>query len=67
MPLASDIECTEIGTSTNIQDALVELQTKFDDLLSSLPCQMVAENVSYNSISGHTNIRDALDYIFDNI
>ena len=63
-PLSSDIVSLGIGDTENVQDSLVHLQDQFNSLLSQIPCQLVSENVSYNSVGGHTNVKNALDYLF---
>ena len=65
IPVAGEIPCTAIGAAANnkVQLALDYLNNEVNSILSSMPCQVGAGDVTYNSPQGATNVADALTYV----
>lgn len=64
-PDATDISCVAMGgpANTNVQLVLAYLNSQLNTVLSTLPCSVGAEDVSYASANGATNVAETLTYI----
>ena len=64
-PTATNVTCSGIGTTTNVQAALEHLQEYLNQAIGLIPSCLKASDIYYNSVKGHVDVDASLDYLFD--